>query len=650
MKRISWFVGLILLCLGRPSFATNSDADFIAARQAYGAGNHTKLNAAAARLQSYSLYPYVAYWQLESRLKDASASEVHEFMDTYADSAVSDHLRSGWLKVLGKSQQWDSFLAEYPSLVYGDTETTCYALRARVAKNDDNALAEAKPLWFTGRDMPEACGPLFEKLLTENLLSAEDVWTRIRLALEAGNVSLAKVIYGHLKQSFNSRAFDTASDNPRRFLDLNKSNLKSRLTRELSIFALYRLAKNQLPQAFESWNEIRGEFSENEQHYGWGQMALQAARKHDPATLSWFRLAGNNALNDEQLGWKARAALRSGDWNDVLASIQSMSESAQQEGGWRYWKARAFKAQGKTAQANTILAPLSLERNFYGQLANEELGAAIGGLPASYKPSADEIKAIGSLPAIQRALKLRELNLRFEAIKEWNWAIRNYEDRHLLAAAELAQRNEWYERAISTADKTVHLHDFDLRYPSPYRNLMTNYTRQWELDEAWVYGLIRQESRFVVQAKSGVGASGLMQVMPNTAKWIAKRLGLKDRHQVLNDKMDQNIEFGTYYMRYVLNKLDGQPVLATAAYNAGPIRANRWRDLKSLEGAVYTESIPFSETRDYVKKVMSNAMYYAARFGQKILPLKDRLGTITGTSDSKQDCNAEDERSPGCAE
>lgn len=648
MKRISWFVGLILLCLVRPSLAANPDADFIAAREAYRAGNHTKLNALASRLQSHSLYPYVAYWQLSSRLKDASFSEIHEFMDTYADSAVADRLRGDWLKILGKTQQSDTFLAEYPALAHGDTETSCYALRARLAKSDDKALAEAKPLWFTGRDMPEACGPLFEKLIAENLLNTEDIWARIRLSLEAGNVSLAKVIYGHLKLSFDSRAFDSASDNPRRFLDQNKTNLKPRLNRELSLFALYRLARNQLSQSFEIWNEIRDAFGESEQHYGWGQLAIQAARKHDPATLSWFRMAGNNFLTDEQLGWKVRAALRIGDWNEVLNSIQSMSDEEQKTGSWRYWKARAFKALGKTAQANSILAPLSLERNFYGQLANEELGVVIGGLPATYKPSDDEIKAISGLPAIQRALKLYNLNLRYEAAKEWSWAIRNYEDRHLLAAAELAQRNEWYERAINTADKTVRLHDFDLRYPSPYRNLMTSYTRQWELDEAWVYGLIRQESRFVTQARSGVGASGLMQVMPSTAKWIAKRLGLKDHRQALSDRMEQNIEFGTYYLRYVLNRLDGQPVLATAAYNAGPVRANRWRDLKALEGAVYTESIPFSETRDYVKKVMSNAMYYAARFGQKLSPLKERLGTIAGSSDSKQECNAEDERSPAC--
>lgn len=637
-----------MLCLVRPSLAANPDADFIAAKEAYRVGNHTKLDAAATRLQSYLLYPYVAYWQLSSRLKDASFSEIHEFMDTYADSAVADRLRGDWLKVLGKSQQWEAFLGEYPALVHGDTETTCYALRARLARNDDKALVEARPLWFTGHDMPEACGPLFEKLIADNLLGNEDIWARIRLALETGNVSLAKVIYGHLKLSFDSRAFDSASDNPRRFLDQYKNNLKSRLNRELSLFALYRLARNQLPQAFETWDEIRSEFNENEQHYAWGQLAIQAARKHDPAALSWFRMAGNNFLSDEQLGWKVRAALRAIDWNEALNSIQSMSESGQRESNWRYWKARALKAMGKTAPANAILAPLSLERNFYGQLATEELGVVIGGLPASYKPAADEIKAVSSLPAIQRALKLYNLNMRYEAAKEWGWAIRNYDDKHLLAAAELAQRNEWYERAINTADKTVLLHDFDLRYPSPYRKLMTNYTRQWELDEAWVYGLIRQESRFVVQARSSVGASGLMQVMPNTAKWIAKRLGLKDHQRALTGRMDQNIEFGTYYLRYVLNRLDGQPVLATAAYNAGPARANRWRDLKALEGAVYTESIPFSETRDYVKKVMSNAMYYAIRLGQKMSPLKERLGTIAGKQDNKQECSVEDERSPAC--
>jgi soluble lytic murein transglycosylase len=198
----------------------------------------------------------------------------------------------------------------------------------------------------------------------------------------------------------------------------------------------------------------------------------------------------------------------------------------------------------------------------------------------------------------------------------------------LLAAAELARRMEWYDRAISTAERTRDLHDFELRFLAPYRELAQKAARENDIDEAWVFGLMRQESRFVNVARSSVGASGLMQIMPATARWIAKRLGIKGFNT--NEMRDpaRNIQFGAYYLRHIQDTLDGSPVLATAAYNAGPSRAQRWRDAREMEAAVYIESIPFAETRDYVKKVMSNAIYYAVRFNQPSVLLKDRLGTV----------------------
>jgi soluble lytic murein transglycosylase len=251
------------------------------------------------------------------------------------------------------------------------------------------------------------------------------------------------------------------------------------------------------------------------------------------------------------------------------------------------------------------------------------------------------------MPGIQRALALYQLNLRTEANREWLWVTRDFDDQRLLAAAEIARRNNWLDRAINTADKTRELHDFSLRYPAPHRDVMQAYARERDLDEAWVYGLIRQESRFVQQARSNVGASGLMQLMPTTAQWIAKRLGLKHFQQNLIGQIDTNISFGTYYLKYVLDTNDGQPVLATASYNAGPSRAKRWKDEHALEGAIYAESIPFTETRNYVQKVMSNASYYANRFGQRLITLKQRLGTISGRN-GKTECQSRDERSPSC--
>jgi soluble lytic murein transglycosylase len=200
--------------------------------------------------------------------------------------------------------------------------------------------------------------------------------------------------------------------------------------------------------------------------------------------------------------------------------------------------------------------------------------------------------------------------------------------RPAIGGAELARRMEWYDRAINTAERTRELHDFELRFLAPYREQAQQAASENQIDEAWVFGLMRQESRFVNVARSSVGASGLMQIMPATARWIAQRLGIKKFMPKQMQDPAKNIQFGAYYLKHVQSTLDDSPVLATAAYNAGPSRAQRWRDTRPMEAAVYIESIPFAETRDYVKKVMSNAMYYAARFGQPSVLLKDRLGTI----------------------
>jgi len=264
-----------------------------------------------------------------------------------------------------------------------------------------------------------------------------------------------------------------------------------------------------------------------------------------------------------------------------------------------------------------------------------------------YQPGKNDVAAIAALPGVQRALALYRMDLRTDAMREWIWVIRNFNDQELLAAAEIARRNEMYDRAINTAEKTVRVHDFGLRYLAPYRAALREHIQENSLEEAWVYGLMRQESRFVTSAKSGVGAAGLMQVMPATARWIAKKLGLKDYRESLIHQLDTNLRLGTFYMKNMLSSLDDSPVLASAAYNAGPGRARRWRAETPMEGAIYAESIPFNETRDYVKKVMSNTVYYARQFGDPPRSLKQRVGIITG---KPGDSTLADDKSPGATQ
>jgi soluble lytic murein transglycosylase len=223
------------------------------------------------------------------------------------------------------------------------------------------------------------------------------------------------------------------------------------------------------------------------------------------------------------------------------------------------------------------------------------------------------------------------MNLRFEGNREWNWELRNMSDKQLLAAAEYAKRIGLYDRVVNTADRTKQEHDFTLRYPTPYRDELSPIARQIDLNLAWAYGLIRQESRFIMNASSSVGASGLMQVMPNTAKYVAKKIGMTN---YTNDKLSDtntNLILGSNYLNMVLVDLDGSWVLASAAYNAGPSRSKAWREklTSPTEGAIFAETIPFNETRTYVKNVLSNANYYSSVIHGQVQSLKQRLGVIT---------------------
>lgn len=624
---------LLFVLLLLPAVVTaDQDEDFLAAREAFRSGDAARLEKFAQVFKNTPLEPYVTYYQLRSGLSSRNQEGLKEFLARPDDTPVIDRLRLEWLKWQAVQEKWDEFRAEYPRLLEPDDEVRCYELQSRLPGNFDLVMHESRNLWFTGQGQPESCGNLFKMAIEKGVINEQDNRQRIRLALEANNVALAQQLFAQLprERKYKASVLERAATHPDRFIASLKLEKLAEIDRQIALFALQRLAK-QLPQlAFTRWKKIEYLFENEEQQYFYGWLGYESARSLDARALGWFKAAKDWPLNDAQLAWRTRAALRAGNWHEVWASINSMSVKQQKEGSWRYWKARAWKVLGRDSEAEILLLGLSREYNFYGQLAAEELGSApaAGIMTVSYNPPQSDIETMQSLPAMQRTIALYRMGLREEAAKEWSLAVRKLDDRQLLVASEIASRNEMYDRSINAADRTIMLHDFNLRYPAPYRDSLQGRIKENDLEEAWVYGLMRQESRFVTQAKSVVGAAGLMQVMPATARWVANRLGMKDYRNALISQLDVNLKLGTYYMKNVLSTLGNNPVLASAAYNAGPGRARKWMASTPLEGAIYVESIPFDETRDYVKKVMSNTVYYAKLFGQSSPSLKQRLGTI----------------------
>jgi len=643
MNRLLCRLLFALLCVPALAFAApaplavNSDDPVLIAREAAQRGDRAKLAKQIAALRGNVLQPYAEYWLLRLRLEEAGNDEIRDFLASQSGSYLADKLRGEWLKSLGRRQAWDVFAQEYPQLVQPDQELSCYALQSRLRLSDTGALDEAQPLWFAAAELPDACLPLMEKLIASKRLKVDDIWERLRRLLEDKKLAAAKVTAAYLPadQAPSPKTLDAIADKPLSYLVLLPANFAaSRHDREMALFAIQRMARVDPQQAIRQWEKIQEKFSAADRGYIYGQLGWQAALRHQPEALGWYAKAAETPLSDDQLAWKARAALRALNWATVREAILRMPKPMQAQPDWTYWLGRADEALGQREEGRALYARIAGQPNFYGNLADDELGRPISLPPRVTMPStAAEVDAIAALPDIRRALALFRLDMRVEGIREWNWALRGMDDTKLLAAAEFARRQEIFDRAINTADRTLALHDYSLRYLAPFREQVAPKARELQLDQGWVYGLMRQESRFITNAKSVAGAKGLMQLMPKTAQWVAKKIGLKDYHPGQTVEADVNVTLGTNYLKMVLDDLDSHPVLASAAYNAGPGRARKWRDnTRPLEGAIYAETIPFNETRDYVKKVMSNTVYYAALFDGQPQSLKRRLGVVAPKS------------------
>ncbi len=625
------YFSLVLALSAAPALAASrADDSLLAAFDAYRAGDAIKFSRHTKKLDHHVLAPWLEYWRLALRLEDAQSADVREFLAAHGDTYVAERLRGEWLKVLGKRGDWAEFDREAANYARDDLEIRCYAWSSRLARGDEAALAESQAMWLEPRDLPKSCEQLATMLWERSRISTTEVWQRVRVLFENGQITAAKEALGYLskEESPDERALAEAARHPKRFLDRLPKNMARRATREVVVLAAIRHARND-PEAAAALLEgpLAARLPEADARYLWGRIGFEAARVHHENALKWYARAGDTRLDDEQLAWKVRAALRRTNWPVVADAIDRMSPETRREAAWTYWYGRALAAQGEETGSRAYFLRIAGQTDFYGLLANEELGYVAALPEATYVPTEEDLEKAKRDPGLARALELIRLGIRMEGVREWLYSIRYFDDAQLIAAAELARRAEVYDRAIHTADRTQRSHNFGLRYPVPFHDVFRDYARTHGLDEAWVLGLVRQESRFIADARSSAGAAGLMQLMPRTAKYVAAKIGLRNYRQKDVIQVQTNLRLGTGYLKMVLDQL-GHPVLASAAYNAGPSRARRWRDAKPLEGAIYAETIPFGETRDYVKKVMANSVFYSALLHNKLTPIKSVLGTI----------------------
>lgn len=618
--------------------AADASADdlFLALREAARNDDSAGAINLASRLPDYVISSYVDYYRLKPRVRDLTApvSEIRDFLSRHDGSAIADRLRNDWLLALGKSGDWTTFDEQYPLFALNDdTQVKCYALNSRAQKGQ-NVADEARALLTVPKDFGQGCSDLIATLAQNHQFSESDVWAQIRQAVEAGSTTVAR--RAAVLTDDGDVSLQQVIDKPA--LKLARGPRQGRSAHELYIIAIGRAAKTNPQQAATFLNGAAG-LTNKEKEIAWAQIALPASVKLMPEAIDYWRKSKDAPLSYEAYQWKARIALRAGDWKMVRSTIESMPATLRDDITWTYWLARAQKEEGQADAAQRLFQSIAANVSFYGQLATEELGRKIVIPPGPTPPTPAEITPMAQNTGFARALKFFDLNMRFEGIREWNWELRKMNDRQLLAAAEFARQNDVLDRMVNTSDRTRREMDFTQRFPAPHLAEMSANTRPLGLENAWIYGLIRQESRFIKNAKSYVGASGLMQLMPSTAKYVAKKIGLTEFTPSQINDINTNLLLGTSYLNMVLGNLDGSEALATAAYNAGPGRSRAWRSTlsKPIEGAIFAESIPFNETRGYVKNVMSNATYYAAMFENKPQSLKQRLGMVAPRENAPSD-------------
>jgi soluble lytic murein transglycosylase len=587
------------------------------------------------------------YWRLLNRLEEAQQSEVDAFYARWPGTYLEDRLRNDWLLVLGKRRDWVAFSAEYPRFeLKDDREARCYWLLTRHLEGQD-VKREALEAWIAQRVEDDGCALLATTLHEAKRFTDADVWLKTRLSVEANRPSAARQAGALLGKDVEDAVGELSRD-PTRYLQ-RKASARGRQAGELTALALIRAgAKDPEAAAARLQERWAADLPPATVAWLWASLGKQAAIALDTAASDHFQRAETARRNgdelelpDDTLAWKARAALRAnggaGRWQQVMQAINAMSKAEQGETNWIYWKARALQALAAgsqegaalTAESRELLASIASPLHFYGKLAMEELGRPLV-LPAAPPALTDgERTAAAARPGLQRALLLIELGLRSEGVREWNYTLRGLGDRELLAAAQLACDREVWDRCINTSERTREQIDMRQRFPTPLREAVTASARSSGIEAAYVYGLIRQESRFITDARSHVGASGLMQLMPATARWTARKLDIDYRPGRINDS-ELNLRLGTGYLRLMLDSFEGSQAMAAAGYNAGPNRPRRWREGPVLDAAAWTENIPFGETREYVKRVLSNATDYAALFSGEPQSLRARLGQKIG--------------------
>lgn len=623
-------------------------------KDAYAQGDVQTFNELTSQLPKNSPFkPYAEVWafRLSQRGKTPtlsddpdddptvwSAGAVIPVLQASDNSWPAEQLRRQWLGQLARAGKWERYQQQRALLRYKPDQDVQCADMLLSADQGEVVKSDVMVVLNTDQRLPKTCRVMLKSFYERKIVSADLLDLRILNLVANNQLTNALAFVDELQDTHWGKYIDkdllhTAIFKPEQFL---KNQKKYSAENDLYLAsALARQTRSDPDGVAEGLQlQFGKQLSDTNKAWLWAEIGYRAALQWDKRAEDYYSFSNPKVMNLEQQEWKVRAALFNEDWSALIQAVKELPADHQNDAVWLYWTGRALASKGQLDQARMNWIRIARPFTFYGKLAEEELGQTIGTAPKPKFVTAEELKEAKNNAGLQRALALYNAGFRTEGFWEFNLQTAQMNDRQLLAAATWANNNELYDRAIAAADKTQDEHDLYLRYLTPYKDNMEAQTKAIGIDASWVYGLIRQESRFVTIARSGVGASGLMQIMPATAKYVAKKIGFGQFSKADLNDIDSNLLLGTSYLKMVYEKLDNSPVLASAGYNAGPGRPASWKKRlgnRAMEGAMFAELIPFDETREYVKNVMSNTVAYSLLLNNSSISLKERLGIIRNT-------------------
>jgi soluble lytic murein transglycosylase len=607
-------------------------------------GDWAPAAALESSLSSYVLWPDLRAAYLRTRVKKSDDVEVRPFLDKYGMLKPARELRYRLALELAAQDNHDKYLALYEQFYaqLGEARLDCLALAAKIAIGQTDAIAlDAKPLWLVGKSQVDECDPVFSFLRNNGQLDKGLHRERFALAKDQQQFSLAL----HLARSIDevhiaeSNRWLGAQKNPEQFIRQSMPRSSQPSDAPQLAYAVKRLARHDPMTARQSWLNLRKsrQFSQQQITEVEREIALWAARLNLPEANQLLADLENTSVNNEVIRWRIRSALRQGHWQNVALNIDALSADERRRSQWQYWKAVTLEETGHAAQSMLIMATLSQQTDYYGFLAADQLGLDYSFGNATIENKNQVIDGLVENKALLRARELYEVGLDGRGRSEWNSAIISLNVQEKKQAAILAHQWGWHSQAISTAAKIDYFHDLELRYPLPHRETFELYSSEAKISESWVYGVARNESLFMRDIRSSAGAVGVMQLMPETGRRTAREMSFPYQgRSTLTDPIS-NIRLGTFYLGKMYNRFYQHPVLATAAYNAGPLRVERWMPAGgAIDARVWIENIPFNETRKYVRRVLASDTIFRWRLTGETQRLSSQLNDISAASNPPQ--------------